>query len=555
MNTFTKPFLVSILMLLSLTAFKGVAQIVYEPSYRTVNGFLYRLAQKGVIELNDVVLPLPRKYILEKLEELSTQSQNLTALEKEELAFYLKDYTIEKNLVDNVDLTKPYKSVFKELKGDRFRFAAYQDNQFAINVQPTLGFVKESIGSDGTSISHSWKGAWSYGYLGKHTGFSFDFSDNVESGQDIDKVKAFEPSTGIILSNTGTNSFNNSQIRGTIATDWKWGVFTVGKDFMPIGYGIGGKLILSQRAPSFPLVRLDIKPTKWFNFNYAHIWLNSKMIDSTTIRPSGIPLAKYDYFSFIEKFLVTHSLVFTPFKGATLTIGENVIYSGRLKMVYFIPVMFFNALDHYLGGYGGTNTISNSQLFFQLSLRNHIPKTHLYFTFLADEIRTKDFFSSGPTRNQTGYTAGATIADFPVDNVSLSLEYSRIRPFTYENFEPSQAYQSNNYTLGHWIGSNADQLYIDALWRIIRGLHLKGSLSYVRKGDRGTALEQQTVVGRPFLYGNVNTYTDVDFSLNYEIKHDLFFKAVYHSRKVLNQKSDQTTFDRNSISFGFNYGF
>jgi hypothetical protein len=52
---------------------------------------------------------------------------------------------------------------------------------------------------------------------------------------------------------------------------------------MPLGYGNGGKIILSDKAPSAPQFRIDLTPVKWLSFNYAHFWLNSQLIDSTTV--------------------------------------------------------------------------------------------------------------------------------------------------------------------------------------------------------------------------------------------------------------------------------
>ena len=53
---------------LSLTIL-SYSQVVYEPLYKDVYDFLSRLSAKGVIEYNDEMRPLPRKYLAEKLIE------------------------------------------------------------------------------------------------------------------------------------------------------------------------------------------------------------------------------------------------------------------------------------------------------------------------------------------------------------------------------------------------------------------------------------------------------------------------------------------------------
>jgi hypothetical protein len=497
-------------------------------------------------------LPLSRDYIATKLDTLSYHTRKLTPLEQEELIFYRKDYTLENNTLQQVDLETPYKSVVKTRAGDRFRVASYQDKQFAVNAQPILGYESEFVLEDGSNISRSWKGAWLYGYLGKHVGFSFNFVDYLESGLRIDKKQTFEPSTGLIISNGGDNQFNHNSIIGNISTNWKWGTLTLGKDYMPIGYGAGGKLILSQRAPAFPMIRLDITPVKWLSFNYAHIWLNSNVIDTTSIRPSTIP--GNIFFSYRDKFLVTHSLSFKPYNGINVMVGESAIYSDKLQIAYFIPVMFFTALDHYLGGINN-NSLSNSQLFLQLSSRNNISKTHLYGSFFIDEMRIKDIFSPEKAKNHTGYTLGASVADFPVNNISLQLEYTRIRPFVYENYQQTQTYASEDYTLGHWIGSNADQLYMSFLWRMFRGAHLQGSYSFVRKGDKGTPLQQREAEGLPFLFGTVNTFQDINIDFRYEVQHDLFVKMGYSTREQTFGDKITKPISRERLTIGINFGF
>ena len=69
-------------------------QVVYEPTYHSVYSYISRLAQKGILDLDDVVLPLSKELIYNKLDEASKHISELTVLEREELAFYLKEYTL-----------------------------------------------------------------------------------------------------------------------------------------------------------------------------------------------------------------------------------------------------------------------------------------------------------------------------------------------------------------------------------------------------------------------------------------------------------------------------
>ncbi len=151
--------------------------------------------------------------------------------------------------------------------------------------------------------THFWNGIYSYGYIYDVLGFSFDFRDNTENGNTIDKTKRFTPETGV-NARTSENYYDYSEdkmeyseAKMMLATDWKWGSLAVGKEFIEWGYGDNGLIVMSQKAPSFPLIRLDINPVEWLSFNYFHAWLNSDVIDSSSFYSTE----HGDYEIFIQK--------------------------------------------------------------------------------------------------------------------------------------------------------------------------------------------------------------------------------------------------------------
>lgn len=559
MRKFTKLLTILMLSFLYLLVFQAKAQVVYEPSYKTVYPYLSRLAQKGVIDLNDVVLPLSRNYILSKLDTLNNHPERLTSLEKEELAFYLKEYTIEKNLKSDLSAEKPFQSILQAKTNDRIRFAAYQDKQFSFNLQPIVGYQIEN--NDNTTINQRWIGAWIYGYLGKNIGYSVDFRNsqlnNLPTGFDYKQNFSSEPGRiGDLL--LGGKRFDYSLINASVTAQWKWGHATFGKTPLTAGYGTGGKIILSDKAPTYPQIRLDINPVKWLSFTYSHAWLNSNIIDSSSIYSTAVPGRKQ--FSYREKYLAFHALTLKPFKGMSLSVGESVIYNDQLKIAYMIPIALFSGMNHYLGEanttQNATNTIANSQIFVQLSSRNHIPKTHLYAGLFIDEIEfslTGGNASERNARNHTAYQVGVSVADFPINNLHLTLEYSKVQPFNYVHFIPVQTFQSNNFNLGHWIGPNADQLFAQLHYRVLRGLDVKLIYNYVRKGTVGTGVQQADFKDiYPFLWGDLKKYSYFQTLLQYEFIHDLFFKLSYQHND-LNQQNVSS--NKKIFSFALNYSF
>ncbi|MDR6564788.1 MULTISPECIES: capsule assembly Wzi family protein [unclassified Arcicella] len=546
-------------LLLFCFTFQVKSQIVYEPTYKTVYSYLSRLAQKGVIDLNDVTLPLSRTYISGKLDSLDNHHDLLTSLEKEELVFYLKEYTIERNLTKEISVDKPFKSFFHTNEQDRFRIVTYQDKQFSFNLQPVIGYQLENINS--TTINQRWIGAWVYGYLGKSIGYSVDFRNNqlnnLFPGYDYLRNFNAEPGRiGDLL--VGGKRFDYSTINASVTAKWKWGSATLGKNALDYGYGAGGKIILSDKAPTYPQVRLDINPAKWVSFTYVHAWLNSNLIDSSSIYKTS--LKSVNQFGYRGKYLAFHAFTLKPTKGLSISLGESAIYNDNIKIAYLIPIALFSGMNHYLGeatsGQNATNTISNSQFFLQLSSRNHIPKTHLYASLFVDEMElslTGGNAIERNNRNHTAYQVGASISDFPINNLHLTLEYSKIQPFTYIHFIQAQTFENSNYNLGHWIGPNADQLFAQLHYRVIRGLDVKFIYNYIRKGAIGSGAQQTDfTTSYPFLWGTNNKYSYVQAQIQYEFIHDLFFRVNYQSD---NNPSVTTTEKNSSISMAINYSF
>lgn len=521
----------------------GNAQVVYEPLYRDVYSYLSRISQRGVIDFDDMIQPIPRKLIVEKLEYLQQVSQKLTPLERKELVFYRKEYTQDRTLLlaDSILPATDKVKLLKFTKDDRFRFLSSQDKLFAINFQPIFGYNFQTTNGK-LSLTHRWSGFWTYGYIGKHFGYSFDFRANQEDGIGVDSSKAFTPQTGVIA-RYRQNGLEYTDVKAILSYSWKWGNLAVGKEYMPVGYGTNGRIILSTKAPSFPLIRLDIKPVKWFAFNYAHIWLNSDVVDSTKIRASGIP--GVNQVSDVPKFMATHSLIFTPFKGLKLLLGESIIYNNQVQLAYLTPILFYRAMSHYQGELTRSNTVSNGQIFTQISSRNHIPHTHLYASFFIDEVSLIN-----KKRNQTAYNIGASLTDFPIKNLFISTDYSRVRPYTYIHFVPAQTYQNASYNLGHWIGDNADQWTSELRYRIRRGLDTRFFYRFIRKGTVGDGVGQQdTNLQSNILWGQVKYLESIEAYLNFEIIHDLFLKFGYQ-HLTYTKKQNQ-----NNVSFSLNYGF
>ena len=563
--------ILSIVIFILLSADCVFSQTVFEPVNSGVYQFLDIMAQKGIITFNDEIRPVSRKYIAEKLLQLKTKNEKLktkdfTKVEEDELNFYLQDYGMEiKQLqylkTTNVRMTidyhptttnrQPSTTILSRDPYGRLRLFAYEDSLFKVNAGPILGY--EAGTRDGAKYSHRWDGIDIYGYLGNNLGFSFRFKDNSEDGTAVDRTKQFTPQTGVIIAKSDLNNIQYSEVNADITYDWSYGDLTLGKDFFNWGYGQSGLLVLSDKAPSFPFIRLDIRPVKWLRFNYIHAWLNSDVMDSSAFYASYLRGINRDQFR--SKYLASHTLTVTPAQGLDISLGESIVYSDKLEIPYLIPIMFFRLADHYLSK-GNNNAGGNSQFFLGVSSRNEIKNTHLYGTLFIDEITLEGLFNPKKQRNQLGFTLGGSVTDLPVDNLTLTAEYTKIYPFVYSHYIPTLTYQSSGYVMGHWMGNNADLIYGALNYRFIRGLQATAWGQYIRKGSAGTAEQQYSQPQPPFLFGPRTNYTYFGADVKYEIIHDLFAKLHFQTTKISTEQPDRSFSNHrlNEFYLGLNYG-
>jgi len=483
------------IFLLALTT-QVAAQPVYERHTAEVNQYLGRMAQKGLIVWEDNIQPLRMDLITAALDSLQACASTLSTVEKKELSFYQNFYQ---------SVSNKYQLGYKN---EDFSFKLFPVVTGQLHSSDSIQYFKRSIGIN------------LYGAISKRWGYQLSFQDITEKGALLDTSKqsieaAME--TGYVKNSLFNNkSINYTEIRAHLSYAFKKGMISVGQDYLTWGYGQGGRLVLSDKAPTYPYLRLDLQLTSWLRFNYSHAWLKSDIPDSSksyTI-PNSVNGGIREVM--VQKFLAQHSLDIRLMKGLNFMLGESMLYTDRLNLGYFIPVMFFKAFDNY----SGNNSITrgaNGQFFFQMSSRNQLPNTHLYTTLFIDEIKISKVFNSKERRNQLGYTMGANITDLGLPYLTLGAEYTRIRPFVYRNFLPAQNYTTASFAMGDWMGANTDRLLLFANYTPRPRLKLQLKYQHIRKGDEGTLQQQYFQQPQPkFLFGQRRQWNDLLFKASYE---------------------------------------
>ncbi len=494
------------------------SQNVWENSNSEVHPFLYRMAQKGFIDYNDLIKPINRVNVLNSLNTLKQKDSVLNNVEKKELNFYLQEYT------------RPIKeqiSLFKKDQNKRWRAGAIVANDFEFYIDPLLSVNNFSGG--GKNIKQLSNGFELWGTTGKNKnlGYQVYYRDFTETGTVNNNFREESATSGNVLIGAKLdNKINYTDIRANINYSFKKGNISFGKDNLVWGYGENSNIVLSNKVPSYPYIRLDYKPLKWLDFNYTHAWLNSNIADSSLSYFTNSGRIDNDFrLVFIQKFLATHSIEVEAMRGLNIAIGESIVYSDKMDPGFLIPINLFKFYDNNRSNYL-IEAGSNGQYFLSISSRNQIKNTHLYSTLFIDEIKVSSIFNKTESRNQLGYNLGGSITDIFIPYLSLGGEYTRVNPFVYSNLISAQNYTSYNYSMGDWMGNNFDRTIVFAKYTPIAKLKIVARYQKIRKGGTGTIYEQYAVQPQQnFLFDYIKTRSDLFLQARYEYINNIYLTS------------------------------
>jgi hypothetical protein len=528
------------------------AQTVWENPNANVYGYLNRLSQKGLVQFNDLIQPVTRTQINNALVSLRVQESKLSAIEVDELHFYMQEYNAI--VTDTTTISILVKDAYK-----RPRFFDISAKDFNLKVDPIVG--DKFIVGNGNSINQVSNGVQLWGTAGKHWGYQLYYRDYTETGTVRNyydakglNFKREEPTTGIII--VGLNNdhkINYSEVRANITYSFNKGMISFGKDRMLWGYGETGRIVLDQRAPTYPYIRLDYEPIKNLRFNYMHAWLNSNIMDSASsyLTNSGGVSGDIRVLNKL-KFLATHTLSYQFKNGLIAALGESIVYSDKMDPGFLIPINLFKIYDNNKSNYL-INAGGNGQYFFQLSSRNQIKNSHLFATLFIDELRLATLFDAKKSRNQLGFTIGGSKTDMFVPYLTLGGEYTRVNPFVYSNLLPSQFYTQYDYSLGDWMGNNFDRLVLFGKYNPKPRLNLYTHIQRIRKGGAGTIKQQYEAEPQPnFLFDFQKTRFDILVKASYEYYNNLYiFSSLQFTHSIsYNKKITQEPL----FQLGFSYG-
>jgi len=350
----------------------------------------------------------------------------------------------------------------------------YRDSLVAFSLRPIFGI--EYFINANESAFHRWGGAELFGYISKNFGAYTSLRDNHENVTMTDP-EYFNQRIGAPVKGSQKGGVDYSEARGGAMISWNWGAVGVVKDQLVWGNNYYGSNILSGKTPSFGQIKLEIKPARWFEFNYIHGWLVSDVTDSSRSYWDGDTYREVMH----SKYIAANMFTFIPWKHLNISLGNSIIYSDiGVQAAYLVPFLFYKSVDHTLNS---TNNYAgqNSQMFLDISSRN-IRHLHLYFSFFVDEFSIGRVTNS-KEHNFLSYKGGFRLSNWPLKDLSLTTELTYTLPMTYQHRISTTTFESNSYNLGHYMRDNSMDFYMVVTYKPIRGLRIDLSYNYAKHGN------------------------------------------------------------------------
>ena len=403
----------------------------------------------------------------------------------------------------------------------------YKDSKFTFALKPIWGIDYRS--NDSGTVRHFWGGLNAYATVGKHWSFYASLRDNsITEIMAQPEYKTLEEAGNYKVGEGGRPGGDYSEMRGGITYAWDWGDIGLIKDHIQVGNNNHGSNILSGRTPSYAMIKLHLKPVKWFDFNYHHGWLVSEDIDSN--RSYNATTGRFKPV-FRPKFIATNMFTFIPWRDINFSIGNSIIYTdlNGPHPAYMIPFMFFKSMDHTIN-HGVEN--QNSQMFLDISIRK-IKHLHLYGTVYADEFK-KDRVGNDTLNNFFSYKAGFKLSNWPLKDIAITGEYTRTNPMTYKHTVAGLTYASNKFNLGHYLIDNSEEYYVALQYKPIAQLYIKAEYNYAWHGDEYnynfTSGYDPTNI--PLLKNKTWDSSTLGLYITYEILNDVYVKAYFTQTNI-----------------------
>jgi hypothetical protein len=469
---YKKSFILFLILLFSVSI---KAQQENVPIDHDVYTFLKEMKVKGILDqIHDDSPNMSRFEVKKHLEKINLNISSLSGTEKKLLKKYQDEF-----YDDLADSTNTFQMLGKEAG-----FSTDYSDLFSGKIKHTYAFRKDKVNFYLELLGRYLHGQifkpridnselFDIGFRGRGTLFgSLGYSMTVQKGGVLgsqDYAPTFDPRLNYnfkfveAIENIGNYDFTEGYLRYYTEPieDMKLS-FEVGREKIKLGYGYGSKLVLSGDHPYLDMLRMD--------FNYGVVSFTS--IAASTVGDYS-PVREENY----TKYIAYNKVKLSVESVGDFGIGEVIIYSGRgLDLAYLNPFAFYK--------YEEMSLQDRDNGFVFLDFQTNVVKNlEVQGTFFLDEDILSNLQDMDLYKNKTAYQVSALwYSPFSINDLSLAVEYTKIRPYVYSHNNPQNTYTAWSQCLGHRIGPNADEIYAKLSYNFNEWLRGNFEFQRVRSG-------------------------------------------------------------------------
>ena len=393
--------------------------------------FVARLAVKGLIEdFPRNILPYSRGEVARILIDLSLKARKgevkLSPIEEKRLETMKSLFSEVLEDTSGTSETRNTKKPLFDITGDEYYFSVAGGVS-----QGSVSRKGESFPVNGTVNITSLRPSVS-GQVKESFAFSSDMKWEFHMGDIFPDL--FPDETRISYPKLHTESVALMQAYGKFKLPWF--ELELGKDNVRWGPGYHGQLMISNNPQPVDMVKLYGR--------YGKIGFQSF---TARLRSSTG-----------DKYISAHRVEGVIWKGIDAALSEVIVYGDRFEASYLNPFQIYLITEPMTSGPAGTTDNILASVDFSHRVVDNL---QVYGELAVDDAAPfKDPLNHWDTK--FGILAGLYIVDpFSVSDTDLRIEYAFINQYCYTHEKPVNTYKHINSAIGHWLGSDADDLWCE----------------------------------------------------------------------------------------------
>ena len=474
---------ISVLVLVSTTA--GAASLINVPLNpdlsdfnRETYRFIHRLLNKRVLPgIRRGSLPLTRKQVVSYLLEVDQKQKNgeiaLSVIDQERLNTLLTFYRearapITQSPARNRRLHLMTMKGKKKGKDYRFSFDLRASQRVIAHLVDNLSEEQPSEGNMHVTTFYPHL----YGQVGETFAFTTDIAHRFVYGEFFDDF--FPDETKIRQLEGGLK--NRTAINAYLKFDLPWFELQLGQDTLQWGPGYHDSLLVSKNPLAMDMVKLQAtyEPVTFTAFTGILEDMSAE-INHKYISGHRVEGYFWDRFGF--------------------GLSEVVVYGDRFEPGYLNPVNIYLINEQPISRADGRVPGSGDNVLMSVDMRLRlVDDFEIYGELMVDDGNPAANFKHWDTK--FGVLGGIYLTDpFGIGDTDFHAEYAFINQYAYTHINPVNVYKHFTTPIGHQIGSDADNLWIELRRRWTDRLETTFGYELERHGSGG--IDKQHPVDAP----------------------------------------------------------